>query len=264
MNPPESCGTISILACDEHLAIIDKPPAMLTHANSFDRHSPTVVNVLGSRLGRVYNVHRLDRMTTGAMVVARTPEAASELSRQLRDREVLKRYVAVVRGHVDDQGCVTVPIDHPSHGEEMEARTDYRALGRGRIAEPIGRYGEGWLSLVELTLHTGRSHQARRHMKRIDHPVIGDNKHGDKSYNRLVASRLGERHLYLRAHELRFRHPESGVDIHIRLGLPDLWIALTGWAGITVPPELLAAPGAANVQSGTTGAPSGVDGIAGV
>lgn len=237
MSIQESRGSIRVVWSDEHLLVIDKPPGMLTHSNSFDRTSPTVVMVLGSRLGQsVYNVHRLDRMTTGAMVVARTHDAARELSEQFRNRNVTKHYLAVVRGHLDDAGSITSPIAHSGHGDDLEAHTDYRTVARGRVDEPIGRYGEGWFSLVELTLHTGRSHQARRHLHRVDHPVIGDNKHGDKVYNRWVWAHVQERHLFLRARELAITHPVSGEPIQVRLGTPEIWLRLLDEVGIELPP----------------------------
>ena len=147
--PQDSTAPITILHADDDIVVIDKPPAMLTHSNSFDRHSPTVVMVLGSRLGaRVHNVHRLDRMTTGAMVLARHAEAARELSRQFRERVVEKRYLALVRGHLDDEGTIELPIAGRSTADAQDATTVYRTLDRGRVAEPIGRYGEAWFSLV--------------------------------------------------------------------------------------------------------------------
>jgi tRNA pseudouridine65 synthase len=231
----ESSGTVRVLFCDDQIVVVDKPPGMLTHSNSFDYRSPTVIGVLADQLGPVSSVHRLDRMTTGAMVLARTPEASSELSRQFRDRAVTKRYLALVRGHMSDGGSIASPIERPSGGEPMGALTEYRAIGRGRVAEPIGRYDEGWFTLAEITLHTGRRHQARRHLHRIDHPVIGDNKHGDKAYNRWASDRIGERHLFLRATELGFHHPADGAHVIVRLGIPELWRPLLEALGIGYP-----------------------------
>ncbi|MFP4112893.1 MAG: RluA family pseudouridine synthase [Spirochaetota bacterium] len=234
----ESSGPIRIVYSDDDLVVVDKPPAMLTHANSYDRGSPTVVMVLGSRLGQsIHNVHRLDRMTTGAMVLARTRAAASELSRQFREREVEKRYLAIVRGHLDDEGTIETPIAHATRDEERHASTDYRTIVRGKVREPIGRYGEGWFSLVEARLHTGRTHQARRHLHRVNHPVIGDNKHGDKTYNRWAWARVGEKHLFLRARMLTFRHPADGSPVTVRLGVPDVWLELAALVGIEIPDE---------------------------
>jgi len=240
---PESTGPVRVLYDDDDIIVIDKPPGMLTHTNSFERSSPTVITVLGSRFRQsIMNVHRLDRMTTGAMVLARNRSAAAELSRQFRDREVEKSYLAIVRGHIDESGVIETPIPNPTHGEQMHARTDFRRLASGVVDEPIGRYGEGWFSLVELSLHTGRIHQARRHLHRINHPVIGDNKHGDKEWNRWAAARAGERHLYLRACELSFDHPALGTRVEVTLGLPELWLRFMADVGIQAPSRLVREP----------------------
>ena len=136
---PDSAGRLQITYRNEDLIVIDKPPGMLTHANSFDRHSPNVLMVAGSMLGRpVYTVHRLDRMTTGVMVLALHKEAAANLSAQFRDRTTVKRYVAIVRGHLDDSGTISVPVPRNITGEEVEAATGYRTLGRGIVPEPPG------------------------------------------------------------------------------------------------------------------------------
>ena len=245
---PESAGTIRILHSDDQIVILDKPPAMLTHSNSFDRHTPTVLMVLGSMMGRsIRTVHRLDRMTSGVMVAALTADAARILSDQFRGRTVAKRYVAIVRGHPDDRGTVTTPVSRPSTGEELFAETEYVVVGRGRLPEPVGRFDEAWFSLVSLTLRTGRTHQARRHLQSINHPVLGDNKHGDKTYNRFAASRYGERHLFLRAHVLEFDHPATGRRVTACAGVPELWMRVLADMGIRTPDELQIDPSVTGV-----------------
>jgi tRNA pseudouridine65 synthase len=214
---------------------------MLTHSNSFDRHTPNVLMVLGSVLGRpVHTVHRLDRMTSGVMVLALDRESAAHLSLQFRERSVEKEYVAIVRGHLDESGEIESPIPRNIRGDAVPARTSYRTLGRGIVNEPVGRYDEAWMSLAALQLHTGRSHQARRHLHQINHPVVGDNKHGDKTYNRWTASRFGERHMYLRACSLEFTHPRFGTRMRAAVGLPELWLRVLGEFGMTAPGWLLA------------------------
>jgi tRNA pseudouridine65 synthase len=240
---PESAGKISILYSDDQIVVIVKPPSMLTHSNSFDRHTPTVLMVLGSMMGRsIRTVHRLDRMTSGVMVAALSADAARILSDQFRDRSVTKRYLAIVRGHLDDSGTVSTPVSRPATGEELFAETEYRVLGRGALSERVGRFDEAWFSLVELTLRTGRTHQARRHLQSINHPILGDNKHGDKTYNRFAAARYGERHLYLRAYELQFNHPITGQRIVACAGIPGLWARVLDDMGITVPTALQVTP----------------------
>lgn len=236
MAAPESTGTIGIIYQDDDIVVIDKPPAMLTHSNSFDRNSPTVLAVMGSRLGTsVRTVHRLDRMTTGVMVLALTREAAGALSVQFRDRLVEKHYLAITRGHLDPAGRIESPMSDAKSEEERIAVTEYETIATGRVHEQIGRYGEGWFSLVELSLLTGRSHQARRHLHRVNHPVLGDRKHGDRSYNRWIEARIGERHLYLRARELHFTHPRTGRRMVVSVGMPTLWLRCLATAGINPP-----------------------------
>ena len=248
MALPESSGRIQILYSDEKIIIIDKPPSMLTHSNSFDRHTPTVLMVLGSMVGQsIRTVHRLDRMTTGVMVTALTGDAARTLSEQFRDRSVEKRYLAIVRGHLDDAGTVETPVTRRTTGDELYAETDYTVLGRGVVKEAVGRFEEAWFSLVDLSLRTGRTHQARRHLQSINHPILGDNKHGDKAYNRFAAARYGERHLFLRAYELHFNHPETGQRLVACSGIPELWLRVLEDLGIDLPDSLRIGPSVVGV-----------------
>ncbi|HKJ84449.1 MAG TPA: RluA family pseudouridine synthase [Spirochaetia bacterium] len=236
MDPSALPTPTEVLYADDEIIVIDKPSSMLTHTHSMDRESPTVIEALAPGFGEsVYTVHRLDRMTTGAMVLARTRPSAGELSRQFRDREIGKTYLAIVRGHLDASGTIETPIARTTDSAVLQAHTDYTTLSWGRIDEPIGRYEEGWFSLVQLSLLTGRSHQARRHLHRIDHPIVGDNKHGDKTYNRWAADRMGVRHLYLRAIELSFRHPLTGTAMRVRLGIPELWTRFLREVGCDAP-----------------------------
>jgi len=236
---PESSGTIRILHQDDEIVIIDKPPAMLTHRHTLDRHSPNVQAMMERRLKQsVHVVHRLDRMTTGVMVIALTRNSARDLSLQFRNRSTTKRYLAIVRGHSDDIGRVTNPLEGGA-GDAVEADTSYTTLSRGVVGEPVGRYPEAWFSLVQLELHTGRRHQARRHLHQINHPVLGDNRHGDKEYNRWAAARFGSRHLYLRARELVFAHPATGERVSVTVALPDLWRRVLEHIGADIPPAVL-------------------------
>lgn len=243
MDPSLSPPPVEVLYSDDEIIIIDKPAAMLTHTHSMDRESPTIVQALATEFGEsVYTVHRLDRMTTGAMVLARTRASAGELSRQFRDREIGKTYLAIVRGHLGASGTIETPIARTSDSTVLPAHTDYETLAWGRVSEPMGRYEEGWFSLVRLSLLTGRSHQARRHLHRIDHPIVGDNKHGDKAYNRWAADRMRTKHLYLRAIELTFHHPHTGAGMRARLGIPDLWTQFLHEVGCEIPAPLQRAP----------------------
>lgn len=215
-------GTLSILHQDSDLVIVDKPPGMLTHVHQFDRASPNVRAVLERKLGvPVYTVHRLDRMTTGLLVVALNPVVAHRLSGDFRNRRIHKSYLALVRGHTGPEFVISTPLEQ--NGRPAEAVSQVHTIDHGFVSEAVGRYSEAWFSLVQVKTLTGRRHQIRRHLHSINHPVIGDRKHGDKNYNAWAENRFGARHLYLRATELAFEHPGDGRPVHAVAGLPGFW-----------------------------------------
>lgn len=229
---------IPIVYRDEAIVVIQKPSALLTHEHPMEPGAPTLLSLLRTQLRtEVRTVHRLDRMTTGAMVLALNRESAGNLAEQFRERRVTKRYLAVARGHMDESGSIETMMSD-SNGRERPARTSYRSLGRGVIDEPLGRYRQAWFTLTALELHTGRVHQARRHLHRINHPVVGDGKHGDKNYNRWAERFTGTRQLYLHAASLVFQHPIDDRQIHVDLGVPESWHMLLDAAEIAVPEHL--------------------------
>jgi len=232
-------GGIEILHADDTLVVLDKPSGMLSHVHAMDRHSPNVQAVLERHLQRsVHLVHRLDRMTTGLMVVALTSDAARNLAFQFRNRTTTKRYVALVRGHTPDTDLISRPLEE-QEGMLVDAQTSFTTIALGSVHETLGRYPEAWFSLLEVIAHTGRRHQIRRHLHGIDHPILGDNRHGDKTYNRWAESRFGERHLYLRAVALSFDHPLSGMRVTARVPLPALWLQVLNALGMEMLREFL-------------------------
>jgi 23S rRNA pseudouridine1911/1915/1917 synthase len=161
---------------DDAILVIDKPAGLVVHPGSGNRDG-TLMNALLhhapqlARLPRAGIVHRLDKDTSGLMVVAKSLEAQTSLVRQLQARSVRREYLAVVAGTPAREGQVRAPIGrHPVHRTRMavietgkEAATHYRVL----------RHGKGW-SLLACTLETGRTHQIRVHMAAIGHPLLGD------------------------------------------------------------------------------------------
>ncbi|MFP4644492.1 MAG: RluA family pseudouridine synthase [Spirochaetales bacterium] len=217
---------IPVLYRDEHVAVVDKPAGLMVHPNAWDRRAPNLINMLGGSLhSRVRTVHRLDRRTSGAMVVALSKDGAAELSRQLKAGEVQKRYIAVVRGHTDERGLIDRPLTKSDEGTPLPARTEFERIADSVIHVPVGRYEQAWFSLLRLTLHTGKRHQARRHLHYITHPIIGDPQHGDREWNEFAASRVGTSRLYLRAWQLSFLLPGDGRPITVQAGLPASWLA---------------------------------------
>ncbi|MFP4301314.1 MAG: pseudouridine synthase [Spirochaetaceae bacterium] len=240
---------LTILFQDEDILIVDKPPGMLVHRNAWDPHSPTCVNALAGMVQRrVYNIHRLDRGTSGVLVFALSQESAKAVADAFRDRLVDKRYIAVVRGHLDKPRTVDTPL-REKNGKVFNAVTHVTPLSSTVVPEPIGPYEEGWFSLVEMDLETGRRHQARRHLNYVAHPVIGDKQHGDSRNNRFFAERFGVGELLLRAVSLEFPHPRSGETVRAFAGLPSWWKELLTGVGFDPPEKLLRKP---SIEVGAT------------
>jgi 23S rRNA pseudouridine1911/1915/1917 synthase len=216
-------GEPAIVHRDEHLAVIDKPAGLVVHPAP-GYAGPTLVDALPGLLGggepeRPGIVHRLDRDTSGLMLVARHPEAHRRLSAMIKRREVTREYVALVEGRPRSRsGTIDAPLgrDH--------RRPERRAV-RGRGARPARTHFTVLETLpadtlVEVRLETGRTHQIRAHFDAIGHPVCGDPRYGH-------AGRHGLERQFLHAAGLRFTHPFTDVEMEFESALPgDLLAAL--------------------------------------
>jgi 23S rRNA pseudouridine1911/1915/1917 synthase len=210
---------LSVVYQDDGLIVIDKPAGLSVHPGP--GHSDgTLVNALLARcpdikgIGGVIRpgiVHRLDKDTSGLMVVAKTEEAHQSLSAQFKEHTVAKGYLALVIGTVKPaDGRVDAPIARdPRHRKRMAVVMGGReALTRYRVIQRFNEY-----SLLEVYPETGRTHQIRVHLTYLGHPLLGDGVYGKRSL-------LLDRH-FLHAHHLGFRHPTSGKSLEFRSALPD-------------------------------------------
>ena len=213
-----------ILFEDEHLIGVDKPAGLAVHGGS------------GIALGLIEQlraarpqarflelVHRLDRETSGVLLIAKKRSALTELHRQLRDGEVDKRYLVLVRGPwTHAKRVVDVPL-HKFATREGERRV--RVEEAGRPAVTIFRRERTWpahdppLAFLEAELETGRTHQIRVHLAHLGHALAGDDKYGDFAWNRALA-RGGLRRMFLHARRMTFAHPASGEPTTIQAPLP--------------------------------------------
>jgi len=225
---------------DEHLLVIDKPAGLVVHPAP-GHWDDTLVNALAARgtalgggaPGRPGIVHRLDRDTSGLMVVARTDVAHRRLAAAIAARKVRRRYAALAWGHFgQDRTTIEAPVGrHQSDRKRMaiqhsgrEARTDVTVVARFTACD-----------LVRLSLHSGRTHQIRVHLEHVGHPVVGDPVyHGGGSRRISGAARAAADRLEratprqaLHAAELAFLHPVTGRPVHCRSEWPgDLRAAL--------------------------------------
>ena len=228
---------IPLLFADERLAVVDKPARLMAHDSGLARgEHDFLADRLRAQFGKpVHLIHRLDRATSGALLIAFDRATARALGEQFMTRAVEKTYLAVCRGWPEP---VEDLIDHPLDGgpgkpEKKPAQTAYRVLATGAMPWPYGEHAGSRFALVECTPHTGRFRQIRRHLKHRHHHLIGDTSHGDGARNRMFRMHLGVHRMLLHAWRLAFTHPHTGerlvleapVDAEFRRAL-----AAFGWA----------------------------------
>ena len=225
---------LDVLYEDEHVLVINKPAGMVVHPGAGNR-SGTLVNGLLFRdptlatLPRAGIVHRLDKDTSGVMVVARTVQAHAGLVEQLSSRSVHRQYLAVVVGSLISGGTADAPIDrHPRDRLRMAVRDDGReAITHYRLRERFRAH-----TVLECRLETGRTHQIRVHMQHQRHPIVGDQLYGGPvklpkgSSDEVIAGLRGFRRQALHAETLEFIHPVSGEPVRATAPAPDDLLAL--------------------------------------
>jgi len=197
---------------DEHLLVVDKPPGVVVHPAP-GHPTGTLAQALAARGAaggdrwRPGIVHRLDRDTSGLMVVAKSEPVHRALQRLIRDRELERQYLALVEGRPDSRtGTIDAPIGRDRDQRKlMSVRSDSPRTARTHF-EVVAAYPR--TTLLRITLETGRTHQIRAHMQAIGHPVCGDPQYGGRN----SGVRLGLTRQFLHSAKLRFKHPESGAD----------------------------------------------------
>jgi 23S rRNA pseudouridine1911/1915/1917 synthase len=222
---------LDIIYEDDDILVINKPAGMVVHP-ACGNYSGTLVNALlnhpgfsatfnairsthdAQRILRPGIVHRLDKDTSGIMLVAKTGPAHRKLSRQLKNRTIEKKYIAIVKGIVDlDEGIIDLPINHDKKNrlkmkvdreEGKEAVTHYKVLDRNK---------EKNFSVLEVIPKTGRTHQIRIHLSHIGHPVLGD-----ALYNGPAVQGLSRQALH--AKSIRFIHPAKNTHVEFSTEIP--------------------------------------------
>jgi 23S rRNA pseudouridine1911/1915/1917 synthase len=217
---------LNILHEDDTIIIVNKPAGLVVHPGS-GNWSGTLLNALLHHypvlagLPRAGIVHRLDKDTTGLMVVAKTHESQTSLVRQLQSHSVKRDYLALVQGQVSHDGLVNAPVGrHPVNRTKMsvsssgkEARTHYRVIDQ-----------LGGCTLLLCSLETGRTHQIRVHMQSLGHPLVGDPVYGgkpskiDPEVGRIIAHFPRQA---LHAQRLELTHPKTNKDMSWESPLPD-------------------------------------------
>jgi len=241
---PEA-GPLRVLHEDPELVVLDKPAGVVVHPGAGHRRAtlahfllhryPEIAGVGGP--GRPGIVHRLDLDTSGVLVAARTEAAYLGLTRAFAEREVEKRYLAIVYGTPkEESGGIDLPIGrHPRERKRMDVRADGRAAHTRYHLRATG----GGVSLLEIDLETGRTHQIRVHLKALGHPLVGDPVYGERRWRGLPGPRRGPLARFprpaLHAWRITFTHPVTGRPVAVEAPVPDdlrrLWREVTrrGW-----------------------------------
>jgi 23S rRNA pseudouridine955/2504/2580 synthase len=194
----------------------DNPPPSPDDLHEFVRPSPTFSPSL---------VHRIDRATSGLVLIGKTLPATQELTTLIRKRHVRKTYLALALGGLPQgHGTIDVPI-----ARQQDAKGRRRKVQAGKGQRAITHYNvlaqSGHFSLVELELVTGRTHQIRAHLAHVGAPLVGDHEYGDRDRNRHAADKLGIKRQWLHAARLEFTHPIIGKDLDL---VAPLWPELDG------------------------------------
>lgn len=209
---------LEILYRDAWLVAVHKPSGLLTHKTDLDRHETRfAVQIVRDQIGqRVWPAHRLDKGTSGILLFALSPEWAGALGRQFEAGTVGKTYEAIVRGHPPLVGRIDHALRRNPDGYEttstviQPAITDFRRLATVELPIAVERYPSSRYAWLELTPHTGRKHQIRRHLKHLAHPIIGDATYGKGRHNRMFTEQFGCQRLLLACTQLEITHPVDG------------------------------------------------------
>ncbi|SVD63867.1 uncharacterized protein METZ01_LOCUS416721, partial [marine metagenome] len=213
--------TLNIVFEDDDIAIIDKPSGMVVHSGA-GHLTDTMANAAATRWPKISKVgdtdrtgivHRLDRDTSGLLVIALSPTAYDNLTAMIKRHEIERIYTALIHGHPESsKGTIDAPVGRdPHHRTRQAVNEDGRpALTHYEVIREIGQF-----SFLKIRLETGRMHQIRVHMTAIGHPVVGDQTYGKRQGIENLSRQ------FLHASELIFNHPISSEKISVTSQLPD-------------------------------------------
>jgi tRNA pseudouridine65 synthase len=219
-TPSPACAweghELAVLYRDEFLAVVDKPAGLMVHDSKLARgETDFAADRLREQFGRpIFLVHRLDRATSGCLLLAFDRDSASALGKALMSRDVSKDYLALCRGWPAEAAFT---VDHPLDGgpgkpEKKPALTRFERLATMELDEPSAGFPTSRYALLRARPETGRFRQIRRHLKHLSHHLIGDTSHGDGRHNRAFRMR-GIHRMLLHAQRLSFAHPQDGRQV---------------------------------------------------
>ena len=225
---------IAVLHIGDSIAVVDKPAGLMVHDSKLARgEDDFLADRLREQFGRpVFLIHRLDRATSGCLLLAFDRDSAGALGKAFMSRAVEKEYLAVCRGWPEAEFVVDYPLDGgPGKPEKKPALTRFRRIATGELPLPSSGFETSRYALLLCWPETGRFRQIRRHLKHVSHHLVGDTSHGDGRHNRNFRMN-GVHRMLLHARRLAFAHPASGERIEVVAPLDAEFrkaFALFGW-----------------------------------
>ena len=230
--------TVNIIYENDVLVAVNKPNNFLIHQSYYARNirETTLLEFLEQQLGYpLYPIHRLDRKTSGIILLAKDKKAVADYQALFTRNEINKTYYAIVRGFTEQLGTIDFPVKNDDTGVYKDAVTHYTTIDSVTLDIPVHPYENSRYSLLELCPKTGRMHQLRKHLNKISHPIVGDYKYGDRFHNRMFEKELDCHYLFLHAYSIVFTDPFSHQSIHLKANLPADWLKvfeLFNWKNI--------------------------------
>ena len=225
---------LPVLYSDDILAVVQKPAGLMAHDSKLARgEDDFAADRLREQFGKpIHLIHRLDRATSGCLLLAFERDAASRLGVQFMARDVEKTYLAICRGWPEDRITVDHDLDGgPGKPVKKPAVTHFQRLATGELALPAAGFETSRYALIACRPETGRFRQIRRHLKHLHHHLIGDTSHGDGRRNRDFRM-LGIHRMLLHAWTLAFDHPADGRRLCVEAPLDaefDKALTTFGW-----------------------------------
>ena len=218
---------LPIIYQDQYLVAINKPHNLLVHRSPIAAEETVfALQILRDQLGCwVSPCHRIDRKTSGILLFALSKAVDKMVKKQFEEHTIEKRYLALVRGYLPDEGTIDRPLTK-ENGDLQDALTHYRCLQKVELDIEVSKYPKSRYSLAEIIPKTGRTHQIRRHFAQMRHYLIGDKTHGECKHNKMFEQHFGLNTMLLHAAELTFVHPITQERITLKADLNEEFLRI--------------------------------------
>lgn len=221
--------SIEIVFEDDYMVAVNKPNNFLIHQSHYARNikEPTLLEFLEQQLGfPLFPIHRLDRKTSGIILLAKQKEFVAQFQVLFNQNEIHKTYYAIVRGFAPETGKIDTPVKNDDTGVYKDALTNYNTIASIELDIPVVPYEKSRYSLIKLMPETGRMHQLRKHLNKINHPIVGDYKYGDRFHNRMFETEFNCNYLFLHAYQIEFTHPLTHQKMCLTAEFPLDWLLI--------------------------------------